>query len=518
LTPFEAVDKLYAIRIALNATVKISVVNMILEKNVDTTVNYIGGNWVRGKSSQSADITNPATFETVASIPLAGADDVGAAVAAAKAAFPAWRRTPPQERIQYLFRFKQLLQDRGDEIARITTIENGKTLIESRAELQRGIENVEVACGIPTLMQGYNLEDVASGIDEIMIRQPLGVTAAITPFNFPSMIPLWFLPYAIACGNTFILKPSERVPLTAQKLFELLHETGLPQGVVNLVVGGKPAVDALLKHPDVRAISFVGSTPVARYIYSEGAVHGKRVQCQGGAKNHVVIMPDADLEMTAKIVSDSAFGCAGQRCLAVSTAVTVGEASKTFNDTFVDLVSKLRVGNGLEAGVQMGPVISADSKSRIVSLIEKGIHDGGKVLLDGRDADNTGSFLKPTVIAGVDERSELTTTEIFGPVLSLREANDIDDAIEILSRSPYGNAASIFTSSGAAARKFRYEAPAGNIGVNIGVAAPMAYFPFSGWKDSFMGVLHGQGKDAIEFYTDKKVVVERWPKEWSRKF
>lgn len=491
---------------------------MITENTVDSAINFIGGQWRQSKSSTVTDITNPATSDKVASIPLAEADEVAAAVRAAAEAFPMWRRTPPQERIQYLFRFKQLLQQHADQIARITTVENGKTLTESRAELQRGIENVEVACGIPTLMQGYNLEDVASGIDEIMIRQPLGVTAAITPFNFPAMIPLWFLPYAIACGNTFILKPSERVPLTAQRLVALLHETGLPPGVVNLVVGAKPAVDALLRHPDVRAISFVGSTPVARYIYAEGAVHGKRVQCQGGAKNHVVIMPDADLEMTAKIVGDSAFGCAGQRCLAVSTAVTVGEASKPFTEAFVDLASGIRVGNGLEEGVQMGPVITADSKRRIMNLIDQGIQDGGKVLLDGRNTGEKGNFLKPTVLSGVSDESVLTDTEIFGPVLSLRQAADLDDAIDILARSPYGNAASIFTSNGAAARKFRYEAPAGNVGVNIGVAAPMAYFPFSGWKDSFLGVLHGQGRDAVEFYTDKKVVVERWPKEWSRRF
>ena len=484
--------------------------------------HYIGGEWRQGSDASPAEIVNPATSEALATVSLAGHDDVDAAVAAASAAYPAWRRTPPQERIQHLFRFKQLLQDHADDIARITTMENGKTLVESRAELQRGIENVEVACGIPTLMQGYNLEDVASGIDEIMIRQPLGVTAAITPFNFPAMIPLWFLPYAIACGNTFILKPSERVPLTALKLFELLEQTGLPKGVVNLVVGAKNAVDALLRHPNVRAISFVGSSPVAKYIYSEGAAHGKRVQCQGGAKNHVVVMPDADLEMTAKIVSDSAFGCAGQRCLAVSTAITVGDASRTFPAAITDLASSIRVGNGLDNNVSMGPVITAASRSRILDLINRGVSDGGRLLLDGRDApiDNSkpGNFLKPTVISGIDPGSDLTTTEIFGPVLSLREAADLDEAIDIIAGNPYGNAASIFTSNGSAARKFRYEAPAGNIGVNIGVAAPMAYFPFSGWKDSFLGVLHGQGRDAIEFYTDKKVVVERWPKEWSRRF
>jgi len=486
--------------------------------------HFIGGNWQRGQSNDSVDVLNPATAEVLASIPLAGAAEVDAAVSAAREAFPAWRRTPPQDRIQFLFRFKQLLEQHLSEIARLITQENGKTLAESRAELQRSVENVEVACGIPSLMQGYNLEDVASGIDEIMIRQPLGVVAAITPFNFPAMVPLWFLPYAIACGNTFVLKPSERVPLTARRVFELLHETGLPKGVVNLVVGSKPAVDALLKHPDVRAISFVGSTPVAKYVYAEGCAAGKRVQCQGGAKNHVVILPDADLDMTARIVSDSAFGCAGQRCLAVSTAITVAEASKSFGEAILTQASSLRVGNGLEAGVQMGPVISAASKARIERLIGAELESGGKALLDGRNAGRNpqpgdhGYFLKPTVLAGIAPDHDLTTTEIFGPVLTLQEARDLDDALTILARSPYGNAASIFTSSGAAARKFRYEAPAGNVGVNIGVAAPMAYFPFSGWKDSFLGVMHGQGRDAVEFYTDKKVVVERWPKEWSRKF
>jgi malonate-semialdehyde dehydrogenase (acetylating)/methylmalonate-semialdehyde dehydrogenase len=482
--------------------------------------NYIGGVWQESKNSTPTEIVNPATGEVIAQIGLAGPSDTDAAVAAAKAAFPDWRRTPPQNRIQYLFRFRELLLARGEEIARITTQENGKVFAEAFAELQRGIENVEVACGIPTLMQGYNLEDVSRGIDEIMIRQPLGVTVAITPFNFPSMIPLWFLPYAIATGNTFILKPSERVPLTARLIFELLHETGLPPGVCNLVVGGKPVVDTLLHHSDVRAISFVGSTPVAKYIYAEGSAHGKRVQCQGGAKNYVVVMPDADLEMTAKIVNDSAFGCAGQRCLAVSVALTVGDVAKKFKEAITDIASSVRTGNGLDQGIQMGPVITAASKSRILELVDKGINDGGKVLLDGRKhlADSPGNFIAPTILTGIETKNPLTTTEIFGPVLTVNETNTLDDAIQVLSDSAFGNSAAIFTSSGASARKFRYEAPAGNIGVNIGVAAPMAYFPFSGWKDSFMGVLHGQGKDAIEFYTDKKVVIERWPKEWSRKF
>ncbi len=493
----------------------------VLEQTTDS-VNFINGEWRKGRSPDSLDVFNPATGDVLAKVPMAAAEDVAAAVDAASAAFPGWRRTPPQERIQYLFKFKRLIEEHADEIARLTTQENGKTLAEARAELQRGIENVEVACGIPTLMQGYNLEDVASGIDEIMIRQPLGVTAAITPFNFPSMIPLWFLPYAIACGNTFILKPSERVPLTAKKLVELLNQTGIPKGVINLVVGGKPAVDALLHHPEVRAISFVGSTPVARYVYAEGSAHGKRVQCQGGAKNYVVVMPDADLDMSAKIVSDSAFGCAGQRCLAVSAAITVGDAAKPFTNKISEIASNLQVGNGLDQSVQMGPVISPASQKRISGLIEKGLQSGGKAVVDGRDPKipngEKGAFLKPTILTDIGSENELTTTEIFGPVLALQSADTLDQAIAILSKSAYGNAASIFTSSGSSARKFRYETPTGNIGVNIGVAAPMAYFPFSGWKDSFLGVLHGQGRDGVEFYTDKKVVIERWPKEWSRKF
>jgi len=484
----------------------------------EKAMNCIGGEWMPGTSTDVSQVINPATGEVLADVPLADASDVNKAVEAASAAFPAWRETPPQDRIQYLFRFRQALETHFEEVARLITMENGKTLTESRAEMRRAVENVEVACGIPTLMQGYNLEDVARGIDEIMIRQPLGVVAAIVPFNFPAMVPLWFLPYAIACGNTFILKPSERVPLSSRRLVELLHETGLPKGVVNLVTGAKPAVDALLDHPAVRAISFVGSTPVARYIYARGAQSGKRVQCQGGAKNHVVVLPDADFESTVKIVGDSAFGCAGQRCLAVSVAITVGQATKPFQEAMVDLAANIHVGNGLEPGVEMGPVISQQSKTRIERLIEE---EAAGVLLDGRKAQVNGGkgyFLKPTVIAGSGPESELAKTEIFGPVLTLEHAKDIDQAIEMVSRNPYGNASSIFTSSGAAARKFRYAAPTGNVGVNIGVAAPMAYFPFSGWKDSFLGVLHGQGHDAVEFYTDKKVVIERWPKEWSRKF
>src|SRR5271168_4359030 len=484
--------------------------------------NFINGQWVESTAVEWIDVNNPATGECIAKAPLSGATEVNAAVEAAAAAYPEWRRTPPEDRIQPLFRLKQLLEDHIDELSRIITQENGKTFTEAKAEMRRAIENVEVACGIPMMMQGYNLEDVARGIDEIMIRQPLGVVAAITPSNFPGMIPFWFLPYAIATGNTFILKPSERVPLTSKYIFELLGQTGLPAGVANLVNGRRESVDALIDHPKVRAISFVGSTAVARSVYARAGANGKRAQCQGGAKNPVIVLPDADMKMATQIINDSAFGCAGQRCLAVSVAVTIGEAQKTFRDSIAEAASKLKVGNGLDAGVQMGPVITPQSKSRIESLIGVGEKEGAKVLLDGRGAKipsyETGSFVKPTLLDGVAADSELAHTEIFGPVLSLVHANDMDEAIAFLERSPYGNQASLFTSSGAAARRFRYEASAGNIGINIGVAAPMAYFPFSGWKDSFFGILHGQGRDGVEFYTEKKVVVERWAKDHSRKF
>jgi malonate-semialdehyde dehydrogenase (acetylating)/methylmalonate-semialdehyde dehydrogenase len=484
--------------------------------------NYINGQWQDSSASEWQDVTNPATGEVLARVPLSDNAEVTRAIDAAAAAYPAWRRTPPEDRIQPLFKLKALLEDHQDELARIITRENGKTFSEAKAELRRAIENVEVACGIPMMMQGYNLEDVARGIDETMVRQPLGVVAAITPFNFPGMIPFWFLPYAIACGNTLVLKPSERVPLTMRRAFELLEQTGLPKGVVNLVNGGKAAVDAMLDHPKVRAVSFVGSTPVAKYIYARAGANGKRAQCQGGAKNHVIVLPDADMKMATQIISDSAFGCAGQRCLAVSVAVTVGDAQKVFRDSITEAAASLRVGNGLDEGIQMGPLITRQSKARVESLIGEGEKRGAKVLLDGRGAripgGGEGNFVKPTVLDALPAESSLADTEIFGPVLSLVHANDLDDALAFLERSAYGNQASLFTSSGADARRFRYEAPAGNIGINIGVAAPMAYFPFSGWKDSFFGVQHGQGRDAVEFYTEKKVVVERWAAEHSRKF
>lgn len=485
-------------------------------------LNYVDGQWVRSAASNYLDVTNPATAQALTTVPMSPGAEVETAVAKAAAAFVEWRRTPSGERIQPLFRLKTLLEQHRDEIARIITNECGKTYGESVAEVQRGIENVEVACGIPMLMQGTNNEDIAQGIDEHMIRQPLGVVAAITPFNFPAMIPLWFLPYAVATGNCFILKPSEKVPMSSQKLFELIEKAGFPAGVLQLVNGGKETVDALLDHPSVRAVSFVGSTAVAKYIYSRAAANGKRAQCQGGAKNPVVIMPDADLDMTTRIMADSAFGCAGQRCLAASVAIAVGDAQDRFVESIADAAASRKVGYGLDEGVQMGPVIDRNSKARIEGLIGKGVAEGAKLVVDGRQQTvsgyEDGYFVFPTVLDHVSPQGEIAQTEIFGPVLSVMRAQNMDEAIEMVNKRAYGNMACIFTSSGAAARKFRYEADAGNIGINIGVAAPMAYFPFSGWNESFFGDLHAQSSHGVEFYTQTKVVVERWPREWSRQF
>ena len=480
-------------------------------------LNYINGQWRPSSSNNYLEVTNPATAKVIAQVPISPSAEVDEAVRHAGVAFQGWRRTPVTERVQYLFKLKILLEENLKEIAAITTNECGKTYAESRGELRRGIENVEVACGIASLIQGYNNEDIASGIDEHMFRQPLGVVAAITPFNFPGMIPLWFLPYAIACGNCFILKPSEKVPMTSIKLFEMLENSGLPKGVVQLVHGDKETVDALLDHPGIRAISFVGSTPVAKHVYSRATASGKRAQCQGGAKNPAIIMPDADLEKTTQIVADSAFGCAGQRCLATSVAITVGEARRPFTETITDAAASCRVGYGLDDGVQIGPVITAESQARIENLINVGQREGAKVLLDQRGKVVTGYedgyFVFPTVLEGLDPGGEIARTEIFGPVLSLVHVETIDNAIALANETSYGNMACLFTSSGSAARKFRYEVDAGNIGINVGVAAPMAFFPFSGWKESFFGDLHAQGHQGVEFYTEAKVVVERWPDE-----
>lgn len=442
--------------------------------------NYIDGQWCVSQASEYLEVVNPATAEVLAQVPLSSAAEVAQAVESAAIAFQIWRRTPPTQRIQPLFRLKFLLEEHLDDLAQTITRECGKTLDESRGELRRAIENVEVACGIPMMMQGTNLEDIASGIDELMIRQPLGVTAIIAPFNFPGMIPFWFMPYALACGNTCLIKPSEKVPLTMHKVFELLDRAGFPKGVVNLVNGAKEVVDALLDHPLIRSISFVGSTPVARYIYSRAAANGKRVQCQGGAKNPVIILPDADMDMTTRITADSAFGCAGQRCLAASLAITVGDAKQTYTEAIAQAAATRVVGYGLEAGVQMGPVISPQSRQRIEQIIQQGADEGATVLVDGRSPQisgyESGNFISPTILQNVQPQSDIAKTEIFGPVLGLIHLDTINEAIELVNSGQYGNMACLFTNSGAAARKFRYEAEVGNIGINIGVAAPMAFF------------------------------------------
>jgi malonate-semialdehyde dehydrogenase (acetylating)/methylmalonate-semialdehyde dehydrogenase len=485
-------------------------------------LNYINNEWIEPQVSEYADVINPATGEILAKTPLCGKVEVDLAAQAAAEAFPAWRATPVQDRVQYLFKLRDLLKANMDEIGRTITNECGKTFDESKAEMVRAIENVEVACGMPHLGKGEFVEDIARGIDEMMIRQPVGVCTTIAPFNFPGMIPFWFLPYALACGNTYIIKPSEKVPMTMQLIFKLIEQVDFPKGVINMVNGAKDAVDGILDHPVVRAVTFVGSTNVAKYLYARAASNGKRVQAQGGAKNPAIIMPDADMETAARIITDSAFGCAGQRCLAVSLIVTVAEARNTFTELICDAASSRVVGYGLDEEVQMGPVISQASKAHIEQFIDIGYKEGATVCVDGRGTTikgyENGTFVRPTVIADVQPGSEIWKTEIFGPVLGMMHANTIDEAIALANSHAYGNQASLFTSSGSAARKFRYEVEAGNVGINIGVSAPMAFFPFSGWKESFFGDMHGQSMDAVDFFTQKKVVIERWPKEWSRKF
>lgn len=483
--------------------------------------NYIDGHWVSSYSDGTIDVKNPASQEIIAKVPQGSVQDVQKAAEAAAKAFPEWRNVPAHRRVQYLFKLKTLLEDNIDDISRTIVLESGKTFGEAKAEMQRAIENVENACGIPTMMQGTFSEDIARGVDEFMIRQPVGVCACISPFNFPGMIPFWFLPYAIACGNTYIIKPSEKVPLTMTKVMELMEKLDLPAGVVNLVHGTKEVVDGILQHPVIRAISFVGSSNVARYVYSQGALYGKRVQAQGGAKNPVLVLPDADIEMTTQIITDSVYGCAGQRCLAASTIITVGD-HKNITESLVEAAKVRTTGFGLDEKSLMGPVITQESKNRVEQLIKQGVQDGGKLLVDGSNAKvsgfENGNFILPTIIEDVPLGSSVTETEIFGPVMSLLHLNDVNEAIHFINSGKYGNAACIFTSSGASARKFRHDADAGNIGINIGVAAPMAQFPFSGWKDSFFGDLHGQGMHSVEFFTQTKVVIERWLKEWTRKF
>ena len=485
-----------------------------MKTTLESCPNFIGGEWVASKTS-GTPVYNPSTGDVIAECPVGNAADANAAVEAAQAAFPAWMETPAVERARILGRFKMLMEENFEDLVRSNTREHGKTLVESRGDVKRGIEVVEFALGVPSLMMGDVLENIARGIDCEAIRQPLGVCVGITPFNFPAMVPLWMYPIAIACGNTFVLKPSEKVPLTAIKIAKLLEKAGLPKGVMNIVHGGREVVDALLTHPKVKAISFVGSTPIAKYIYEVGTKHGKRVQSNGGAKNFVLLMPDADAENSTRGVMEAAFGCAGERCMAGSTAVVVGAAEKTILPTLVEATRRIKVGRtDLDTQPDMGAVITRQHRDRVLELIEVGVKEGAKIPADGRgvkvsDAPN-GFYVGATILDQVQPGMTVAKEEIFGPVLNVMHMEDLDAAIELANRSPFGNGASIFTRNGKAAREFKHRINCGMVGINIGVPASMAWFPFNGWNDSFFGDLHMQGKEGVQFFTQQKVTTSRW--------
>jgi malonate-semialdehyde dehydrogenase (acetylating)/methylmalonate-semialdehyde dehydrogenase len=476
--------------------------------------NYVGGRWVPASGATGElDVVNPGTGEALARVPLSGRSDLDAAVSAARAALPEWRAVSVIARARKLFELRERLLARSDDLARSVTVEMGKTIGDARAEVARMIEMVEAACAVPTTMQGRILEDVSRGIDAETVRQPVGVCAAIVPFNFPAMVPFWFLPFAIACGNTFVLKPSEQVPLTQHIAFEELDALGLPDGVVNLVNGGREIVEGILEHPGIDAVSFVGSAPVARLVYEGAARAGKRVQALGGAKNHMVVMPDAVIKPTVDGIIGSAFGAAGQRCMAGSVVVTVGDAHGALLEPLADAARALEVGGGLAESTDVGPVISCAARDRIAEWIQRGVDAGARLVVDGREpsgVDAAGAFIGPTILDGVTADMEIAQEEVFGPVLTIIRAESLDEAIAIVNASRFGNGTSIFTESGASVRRYRHEVEAGMIGVNIGVAAPVAFFPFSGWKDSFLGDLHAHGTDAVDFYTRKKTVTTRY--------
>ncbi len=477
--------------------------------------NYIGGDWQTPNGVDGQDVINPATAEKLAYVGFSSADDIDAAVRTATTGFDTWSARPVEERIQPLFELKQLLEANQEELAELIVQEHGKTRAEAMGELRRGIENVEVACGIPTMMQSGTLLNAAPEIDESAVRKPLGVFAVVTPFNFPAMIPLWFLPYAVATGNSVILKPSEQDPLVAQRIFELVDEAGFPDGVIQLVNGGVETVNTLVEHDGIEGISFVGSTPVARKIYETAAANGKRVQAQGGAKNHIIVTETADLDYAAQKTVGSAFACAGERCLANDIAVIEEPVYDEFVERVVSEAESQVVGYGLDEQTDIGALITPEHEQQVNSDIEAGINEGAELLLDGRDVTvdgyDDGNFLGPTIFGNVTTEMILAQEELFGPVLGLMPASDIDEAIDVVNRSEFGNAASLFTGSGADARKFRHQTDIGNLGINAGTAAPMAFFHFGGRKDSFFGDLHAQGEDMIHFYTDKTIYIERWP-------
>lgn len=488
---------------------------VVTQGNVATTCKLlIDGSWVNSNATEFGEVNNPSTGELIAKVPMCKPDDVDRAVQAAQKAFLEWREVPVVERARIMFRFKNLLDARYEDIARCVVREHGKTLAEAKASVMRGIEVVEFACGVPSMIMGESMENIARNVDVETVRHPLGVCAGITPFNFPAMVPLWMYPVAITCGNTFVLKPSEKVPLTSMLIAELLKEAGLPDGVFNIVHGGKDCVNALLTHPLIKAISFVGSTAIAKHVYETGTKNGKRVQAAGGAKNHIIIMPDADMDQTVQALQASAFGCAGERCMAGSLAVPVGDAAEMLIPRLVESASKMRVGptDKDDNNIDMGPLVSSEHLKKVTSLIDKGANEGADLVLDGRKlkVDSKGYFLGPTIFDKAKAEMSIVREEIFGPVLSCVRVNDIEEAIELGNNCEFGNGAVIYTRSGHAAREFKHRFNAGMIGINVGVPAPMAWFPFTGWNASFFGDLHIQGKESIQFYTQQKMTMTRW--------
>ncbi len=483
--------------------------------SMPTLKNYIGGEWVASATTTFGDVWRPASGEKIARVPYSTAADLDRAVTAAQEAYWDWRTTPPLSRARYLFRMKEVFEANFEEIARTLTTEQGKAIDEARGEVRRMIENVEHATGVTTLMTGYCLEDIAKDIDCYAERQPMGVFAAIAPYNFPAMVPWWFLPYAIVCGNTFVLKPSEQVPLTQTKVFELIdEEVGLPEGVLNLVHGSREVVSAILEHPGIAGVSFVGSTPTARLVYERCGATGKRVQSLGGAKNCVVLMPDADLKAALPSLVTSFYGCSGQRCLAGSLLVPVGEAADQVVEAFKAASSAVRVGDGLDESMNMGPVVSAAHMQRVLNYIEKGLAEGARLVLDGRGCRpagcENGFFVGPTVFDHVTPDMTIAKEEIFGPVVAIVRAKDLDEAITLVNSRGFANSACIYTQSGKAVRQFKYRAKPSMIGVNIGIAAPMSFFPFGGAGQSMFGDLKGHGREIFQFFTDTKVVITRW--------
>lgn len=475
--------------------------------------NYIGGQWVDVETERTDAVVNPATGEVLAYVPISSKNDVVQAVAAAKTAFKSWSKVPVPRRARILFKYQQLLMEHWEELARLVTLENGKSYSEAYGEVLRGIECVEFAAGAPTLMMGSTLPDIATGLESNMYRYPIGVVGGITPFNFPMMVPCWMFPLAIACGNTFVLKPSERTPILACRLAELFKEAGLPDGVLNIVHGAHDVVNGLLEHKGISAISFVGSQPVAEYVYKTAAAHGKRVQALGGAKNHSIVLPDADLDLAVKEITNAAFGSAGERCMACSVVVAVGNIADELVNRLVSTAKELTIGNGMDKQTFLGPVIRDSHKARTIGYIEKGEAEGAVLALDGRKAEaasQEGYFVGPTIFDHARPGMTIWNDEIFAPVLQVIRADSLEEAIEIANQSEFANGACLYTTSSKAIREFRENIDAGMLGINVGVPAPMAFFPFSGYKKSFYGDLHANGKDGVEFYTRKKMMVARF--------